>query len=555
MIRETIKKDIVDVVKGMGITMEDVGVEIPKENTHGDYSTNVALVISKRLGKNPTEVAKEMVERINYSLIRANKRIVEKVEMAGPGFINFYLSKDFFIEQLKKIDKNAGHGRHAKGWKVMVEHTQPNPFKVFHIGHLMNNAVGESVARIMVANGANVKTASYHGDVGLHVAKAVWALQKGIALRQAYAAGHKAYEENEANKKEILEINRKIYEKSDKTTNALFAKGKKESLAQFQTIYQKLESKFDYHFYESEAGEVGKKLVMKNVGKIFAKGENSAIVFEGEKFEPKTHTRVFINSEGFPTYEGKEIGLAKIKKSKFNYDASITITANEQDSFFKVVQVAIGQVFPALKGKMQHLSHGLLKLPTGKMSSRTGTIVSAEGLINQVKEQVVKKAHDKKLDDKTMEHIAIGAIKYSILKQGIGSDIIFDVEKSVSFEGDSGPYLQYSYVRAVSVLAKAKDEKIKASFKNLPALGVGTLEKMMVRFPEIVEKAGQTYEPHYVVLYLTELAREFNNYYANNKIVDKADEFSPYKVALTEAFSIIMKNGFWLLCIQAPEGL
>lgn len=554
--------------KVVGKEVPSFSIEVPVDKNHGDYATNIALVLAKKTGKNPIEVANEIVVKIG------KQKFIEKIEVAGPGFINFYFSKDYFTEQLKKIDKNAGNGKHAKGWKVFIEHTQPNPFKVFHVGHLMNNTVGESVARIIKANGAIVKTASYHGDVGLHVAKGLWTtirekevikfFEKDIPPNtkskweyllntgRLYAYGNNAYETDGLAKKEIIEINKKIYEKSDTKLNKKWKNGIRWFEGYFETICKKLGSKFNHHFYESEAGEAGGKLVLGNMGNIFSKGENGAIVFEGEKFKPKTHTRVFINSEGFPTYEGKEVGLAQIKKSKFNYDASITVTANEQNSFFNVVEVAIGEVFPKLKGKMRHLSHGLLKLPSGKMSSRTGTIISAEELINQVKEKVLEKAKDRNLDNKTVEQIAIGALKYSILKQSIGSDIIFDFEKSISFEGDSGPYLQYSYVRAISVLAKAKVGRIKASLKNPPA-EITQLEKMMIYFPEIVQKAGKEYQPHYIALYLIELAREFNNYYAHTKIVDKEDAFSPYKVALTQAFSIIMKNGLWLLGIEAPE--
>jgi len=532
-------------------------VEAPKEKTHGDYATNVALVLSKKAGKNPLEVANEIVKKLSSGVLK--KIGIEKVEVASPGFINFYLKDEFFVENLKEILKekeNYGKNQNLKGKKIIIEHTQPNPFKAFHIGHLMNNTIGQSVARIIKANGTTVKTATYHGDVGSHVAKAVWALQKGIPMKDAYAYGHKGYEENESSKQEILDINKKIYNKSDKQINAIFKKGRKESLVNFEKIYKKLDSKFDFHFYESQTGDIGKKLVLKNIGKIFEKGEGGAIIFKGENFEPKTHTRVFLNSEGLPTYEGKEVGLAKIKKSKFNYNISITVTANEQDAFFNVVEVSIGEVFNELKGKLKHLSHGLLKLPSGKMSSRTGNIISAESMIDRVKEKVLEKIKDRdfsELEKKEItEKVAIGAIKYSILKQSIGSDIVYDLEKSVSFEGDSGPYLQYSYARAMSVLRKAKDEKIKPSLKKVPT-EISQLEKMMSHFGEAVEKAGKEYEPHFVALYLTELAREFNNYYDNNKIVDKNDEFSDYRVALTEAFSIIMKNGLWLLGIETPE--
>lgn len=546
MVKEEIKKIL---QRATGET--DVTVEIPADNKFGDYSSNIALVLAKKTGKSPRQVADEIIEKFNSKVLK-NLRI-EKVEVAGQGFINFYLSKEFFIEEIKNIDKNFGTGRHAKGYKVIVEHTQPNPFKEFHIGHLMNNAIGESVARIIAANGATVKTASYHGDVGLHVAKTIWgkAQNPNTSWQDAYVAGSAAYEENEQAKQQITALNKEIYDRSDESINTMYDEGKKESFERFRKMYKKLDSTFDYHFYESDAGEVGKKLVLENLGKIFTKGENGALVFRGEDFEPKTHTRVFINAQGFPTYEGKEIGLAFLKKV-WNYDKALTITANEQDSFFNVVEVAIGQVFPKAKGKLHHLSHGILKLPTGKMSSRTGNVITAEALIEKVKETVKEKSQGRGLSDEDMEKIAIGAIKYSILKQSIGGDIIFDFEKSVSFEGDSGPYLQYAYVRAISVLEKAKDEGVKASFKKTPE-EIGMLEKMMVRFPEIAEKAGQAYEPHVIVLYLTELAREFNNYYARAKIVDKDDELSPYRVALTQAFSTIIKNGLWLLGIAVPE--
>ena len=214
------------------------------------------------------------------------------------------------------------------------------------------------------------------------------------------------------------------------------------------------------------------------------------------------------------------------------------------------------EMFPELAKKTKHIWHGMLRLPEGKMSSRTGNVVTFEFLFEEVKKIVSGKIEARKFTEREKneiaEKVAIGAIKYSILKQSIGSDIIYNIEKSISFEGDSGPYLQYSLVRALSVLEKAKVEKIKPLFKDLPDK-ITDLEKMLCRFPEIAAKAGQEYEPHLITTYLTELAREFNNYYANNKIVEKNDEFSPYKIAITKAFSIIMKNGLWLLGIPAPE--
>ncbi len=537
--QEEIRKTIEKAVGQKGVLFS---VEIPTVESHGDYSTNVALVLAKSAGKQPREIAEEIKQKLEKN------KLFSKVEIAGPGFINLFLNESVVIAGVKSIGTYAGANKSRKGENIIVEHTQPNPFKQFHIGHLMNNAIGESVSRILKANGAKVKIASYHGDVGLHVAKAIWAMKQGISLQEAYAKGHEAYETGPA-KEEIITINKKLYEGSDKELNVLYKEGRKESLAQFEKLYTILGSQFDFRFYESEAGNIGKQLVLKNVGKVFSKGENGAIIFQGENFLPKTHTRVFLNSEGLPTYEAKEVGLAQLKKKAFRYDRAVTVTASEQDSFFKVVEVAIGEVFPDVKGRLQHLSHGMLKLPSGKMSSRTGTVITAESLIEQVSQMIREKNAELSAED--VQKIAIGAIKYSIVKQSIGSDIIYDFNKSISFEGDSGPYLQYSYTRAGSILKKAKAERVKPSFKK-PA-EMTKLEKMLCQFEDVVERAGVTLQPNDVALYLAELASAFNGYYAKHVIVDKDDESSAYRVALTQAFAYVMQNGLWLLGISVPQ--
>ncbi len=521
-IKDKLEKLIEEALSTLGLEGVKFVVEHPTDLKMGDYSTNVGIKTGK---------AKEIFNHLGSKEIEG----IEKIELAGPGFINFYLSKEFFKNSLGEIiEKGEGFGRgeHAKGYKVMIEHTQPNPFKDLHIGHMMNNTIGEAVTRIIKWNGAEVKTASYHGDVGLHAAKAVWGMLKG--KMSPYAEGHKAYEEDEEAKKEIIEINKKIYDRSDEKINEVYDRGRKESLDQFEEVYKLLGSEFDYHFYESESAKVGKDLVLENVGKIFEESEG-AVVFKGEKYG--LHTRVFLNSEKLPTYEAKEVGLAEIKKEKFPFQHSITLTANEQNAFFNVVEVAIGEVFPELKGKLKHLSHGMLKLPTGKMSSRTGDVISAESLIEQVKEKV-----------KGDEQVAIGAIKYMILRQALGNDIIFDFDKSVSTEGDSGVYLQYAHARANSLLEKAgKKGSVESESGE-----TREIEKLLYRFPEIVERAGAEYAPNYITTYLTELASSFNNFYAHEPVLEDSPE-SSYRLAVVEAFKIVMRNGLNILGIPAPE--
>lgn len=562
--KEEIKKLIVDAT---GVSADKFSVEIPAEKNHGDYSTNVALVLAKKIGKSPAEVA---------SLIHANKKIqgsglFEKVEVAGPGFINFFVSDKIFLDNLKTINKDYGKNGELKNKKVILDYTDPNPFKEFHIGHLMSNAIGESLSRIFEFEGAKVKRVCYQGDVGIHVAKAIWGMQTlqndpDLELHNsvkdkvqrwgvAYKMGAAAYGVDENTRKDIVELNKKIYERSDKEINKLYDEGKKLSLEHFDKIYKKLGTKFDWLIFESETGPAGKKIVAKWLEKgMFEKGEKGAIIFKGEKCG--LHTRVFINSVGLPTYEAKDLGLAEIKYKKYKYDKSVVVTGNEVNEYFKVMLCAMKEVLPDLASKTKHIGHGMLRLPEGKMSSRTGKVITGESLLEKLEEMVRVKIAARNFsskEEKTVaEKVAVGAIRYSILKQSIGSDIIYDFDKSISFEGDSGPYLQYSYTRAVSVLRKAKEQGVKPSLKNFPAQ-VADLEKSIYHFPEAVLQAGKSLEPHYILLYLTELAATFNAYYAKNKIVDRTDKLSSYKVALAQAFSVVMKNGMWLLGIETLD--
>lgn len=569
-INQQIKATVISALTEEGVSSELLSefsfiIEHPADLSKGDYSTNAALVYSKILKRSPIELANTLVSHINDNL----PSDISRVETAGPGFINFHLSPAFFNTQIKEIIKKGkefGTIDTLADKKYFIDYTQPNPFKDFHVGHMMNNIIGEALSQILERGGAEVKRATYHGDVGLHVAKTIFGLKElgeeitVSSLGKAYAHGNEAYEQNEDSKKTIIEINKKIYEKSDQEINALYEQGKIVSLAYFETMYARLGSDFDYHFFESETGELGKETVLSFLGSVFEKSQG-AIIFAGEAYG--LHTRVFMNAQGLPTYEAKELGLAKIKRESYPYDVSLTLTANEQDDFFKVVEVAIGKVFPELAGKLMHISHGVLRLTTGKMSSRSGGAVSAESFIDEVKATVLEKMNERERDTISNEEkpalaekIALGAIKYWILKQSIGKDIIFDKEKALSLEGDSGPYLQYAHTRALSVLRKAKEEGIEIDVennKNEDNLTENDLTRKVYRFPEIIEEALTLYAPQQLVTYLTDLASTFNNFYAHNQIVTANDPASGKRVALVAAFGIVMKNGLTSLGIGTPE--
>lgn len=576
MVVEELKRAISEALKILGVEVPKVELEHPAELSHGDFSTNVALVYAKELKMKPRELAEKITAVLKGStFFPIQGRTLEKIEVAGAGFINFYLTKEFFSESIAEALRQAqGYGKNGilANKKVMVEYTDPNPFKEFHIGHLMSNAIGESVARVFEYNGANVLRACWQGDVGLHVAKAIWGMQKkiqdtGYTIQEevgtkewgkAYAEGSEAYETDATAKKEINELNKKIFERTDKTVNELYDQGREVSLAHFEEIYKQLGTKFVHYFFEGKEGILGKPIVEENLGKGIFEKSDGAVVFKGEPYG--LHTRVFINSLGLPTYEAKELGLNK-RKFELEPDLykSVIITGNEINEYFKVLLKVMSLIMPKVAEKTVHLPHGMLRMTTGKMSSRKGNVITGEGLIEQVKELVMEKVKDREMSgaekETLAEVVAIGAIKYSILRQAIGGDIIFDFEKSISFEGDSGPYLQYSSVRARSVLQKAKEvcNKPPVDIRCPQNWETTTLEKLLVRFPEVVERAGEEYQPHYITTYLTELAGVFNSWYAGGKIVDADDPASPYKLALTEAFARVMQNGLWLLGIAVPE--
>lgn len=540
----------------LGVEGVTPALEHPAELAHGDYATNVALAASKAAKKNPKKLADELVEKLGTI------DGVEKIEVAGPGFINFSLSRKFFatsVADIVAVGPEWGKNGMLKGKRVMYEYTDPNPFKVFHIGHLMSNTLGESLSRLGEFAGAQVIRATFQGDIGLHVAKCIWAVQqKGSdphdihALGDAYVFGATAYDDDPKSKLEIDEINKRLYA-GDESLKLIYDAGRAASLAHFEEIYALLGSKFDHYFFETITGPVGLELVRKGVEQGIFEESEGAIVYKGEKVG--LHTRVFITKAQVPTYEAKDLGLAKVKAETEKFDRSVIVTANEQDQYFKVVLAALAEVMPDIAEKTVHVSHGMMILTSGKMSSRKGSVITGESLIGEMREEALAKMAERDLGEEKQaiaDAVGVAAIKFEVLKQGSGKNIVFDPAASLSFEGDSGPYLQYSHTRALSVLAKAKEEKISPSSAMAPDK-ITDLERVLYRFPHVVERATHEYEPHYVTTYLTELAGMFNSWYAKEKIVDTHDPHSPYKVALTHAFATTMKNGLWLLGIKAPE--
>ncbi len=554
--KEQIQQKIQTVLDELGVTDVPFTVEHPADLSHGDYASNVALVASKQLGKNPRELAEEIVSKLDEF----------ETTIAGPGFINVHAPRSFFVDHVAQsiaAGTNWGKSELLAGKKYVVEYTDPNPFKEFHVGHLFTNSVGESVSRLIEFAGADTKRLCYQGDVGMHVAHAVWGMQQmGLTpesnftagdLGKAYALGATAYKEDERAQTAIKALNKKIYERSDEVVNALYDKGREVSLAYFETIYAIVGTHFDEYFFESEAGPKGKELVLGNP-KVFSDSDG-AKVFEGEQYG--LHTRVFLNSEGLPTYEAKELALAQMKEDRLGvYDHSIISTSNEIVAYFKVLKKAMSFVYPELEKKTEHIGHGTVRLTTGKMSSRTGEVIAAIDFIEEItdtaQERIASATPELAQDRALAQQIALGAIKYATLKGNMLQDMVFDKEAALSFEGASGPYLQYTHARICSVLAKAADAGIVPSTDAAPEEAYA-LEKILYRFPEVVEEAMLHRAPHKVAQYLTELAGMFNSFYAQEKIADPSDPHAPYKARVAQSVAQTLKNGLWLLGIEAPE--
>jgi arginyl-tRNA synthetase len=529
-------------------------VEVTENSDFGDYSSSVALS-----HKPPREFAEKLVVKL-----KADKKlgeIVDKIESAGPGFINFWLKKDVLVDNLIQIEEEKekyGTSDLFKGQKIMFEFAHPNTHKSFHIGHLRNITTGETLSRIFEANGAEVIRANYQGDVGLHIAKALWGINKlGFTdpkevraraefLGKAYAVGAKAYEEDEKVKEEIHEINGKVYDKSDDNLNRLYKETRTWSLDYFAEIYKRVYTKFDRLYFESEVFESGREIAKDALKKGILKESDGAVIFPGSEYG--LHDRVFISGKGVPTYEAKDLGLAKLQFSEYNPDKLIHTVGPEQIAYFQVVFKALEFIEPETKGREIHVPYGWVRLKEGKMSSRTGNVVLGEWLLDEAKSSI-KKSYD--TEEEIAEKIAVGAVKYSFLKTGLGQDIAFDLKESISLEGNSGPYLQYTVARTNSVLAK------KSASKNftLQEADLSDEELMVLRtlieFSEVIESAAKSYSPNLLCNYLYDLAQKYNGFYNKDKIIGGENE--EFRLALTAGTGQVLKNGLKILGIQTPE--
>lgn len=544
----------------MGWESTDLVISISQNQQFGDYSTNIALQLAKQKKENGEQSARDIAN----SLIEPLQHIgyIEKVEVAGPGFINFFIKDQVLIKEI--FDKAHLKPEVRESSKILVEYAQPNTHKAFHIGHLRNICLGESIARMLEFQGNTIFRATYGSDIGLPVAKAIWGVQqldeefkavkdadlktKAEFLGKAYAFGASKYEEPQA-KEAIDRLNKAIYARDPELVK-LWQETKQWSLDYFDTIYKRLGTQFDRVFCESEVEALGRKTVEEHIGEIFIY-DQGAVVFPGEQFG--LHTRVFLTSAGNPTYEAKELGLAEAEYQAFPYDQSLHVVGNEQNGYFQVIMQVLDLIFTHLVGKKKHITYGMVNLPSGKMSSRKGDVITADWVFDQVKEQLSQVMADSNLKNKdhVLEQVTVGAVKYAMLKYAASADFAFDIAKSISVQGDSGPYLQYTYARTQSVLAKEhklnKDAVIPA---HLEPEERAVLRSLMY-LPEMVQLAAHEYKPNILAEYLIEVAKVFNLFYQRHRIIESDQK--AFRLQLTAAVAESLKKGLELLGIEAPQ--
>lgn len=537
----------------------EVAVELQRPKPEfGDFATNVAMQLAGRLGQNPRQLAEQIAEQLSTN------QLFSAVEIAGPGFINLKLT-DQILWQTSQAPAPAIY----QNMNYVLEYSCPNAFKDLHTGHLYQTIYGDILARVLESAGATVHRTSFGGDVGLHVAKCLYGMKIALDgfdpdkldtvehdaflraqwIGQVYVIGAKAYEDDTTAQAEIVEINKAIYRLHEENDHQspmaqVYWTTRQWSFDYFSAFYQLIKVDDMRYYPESSTAPMGLKVVREQLALGNLEQSDGAVVFKGDE-QQHLHTRVFITSNNLPTYETKDIGVIWLEKQDYNFDHRILITGNDQKEYMRVVYAAADVFNPGIGAMMTHLTNGTVRFADGKkMSSRLGNVTRAIDVLDIVKQRVSSITNQPELQD----DVALGAIKYAFAKYRLGGDIAFDVEETVSLQGNSGPYIQYAHARACSILAKAGtageiNQACDASERQL-------LQKLS-EFPEVVEKAAREYLVHGICNYLYELAQEFNRFYEHNRVID--DPRQAIRLALVTRYRDTLASGLRILGIIAPE--
>lgn len=558
MITEKLGKIIADALSGLGIAEPKVSFEHPGELSHGDYATNVAMAYAKELKTNPRALAEQIKEHIE----KAKPEGVAKIEIAGPGFINFHLTESFFVESLKEIlnvGDTYGNNTAGAGKRAVVEYSSPNIAKPFTVGHLRSTIIGDAVANLLVASGYEVIRDNHLGDWGTQFGKLIVAIKKWSDLDtikksdtpikelvELYVRFH-----DEAEKDAALEDEGRAWftklEQGDAEARAMWQSCVELSMQEFDRIYKRLcVSDFDTahgeSFYEDKMQPVLADVAKAGIAK---ESEGAYLIFFDEE-KTKLPPLMLTKKDGSSLYALRDLATDRFRRETYGNDVLvINEVGAEQSQYFRQIFEAEDMLGYFPKSQRVHVGHGLYRFADGKMSTRKGNVIWLDDILNEAEKRTAE------LNEATKAEVALAAIKFNDLKREAIKDIVFDWDEILNLQGDTGPYLQYAHARAASILEKAHEAGIELVPETTTA--AGPVEKLLYRYPEVVAHAAQEFAPHHIATYLIDLARAFSSYYAETKIVDAGDTTSPYKVALTKAFKTVIKNGLAILGIPAPE--
>lgn len=560
IISEALKEEKINIKK------EDVEklIEIPPSIDMGDFAFP-CFSLSKILKEPPQKIA---------VILRKNMKTcpgIQDIQTMG-AYINFFTDKKSLalelIDRILKEKNDYGKNFPEKEKTTMVEFPSPNTNKPLHLGHLRNMAIGESVSRILECNGEKVIRANLNNDRGIHICKSMTAYKfygkdktpKTEKKKSDHFVGdYYVMFNKKAKEKEELEVasHRMLqrWEEGDKEVIELWKKMNKWALDGFKETYEKFGIKHNVTFYESEIYEKGKEIVLNGLkDKIFERNKDGAILVNLEK--EGLDKKILLRMDGTSVYITQDLYLAKLKFEKYNLDKSIYVVGNEQNYHFDVLFTILKKL--GFEKEMKHLSYGMVNLPEGKMKSREGTVVDADDLIEKIQKLVIKELSSRvKLSKKELERrsliITLSAIKYLLLKVDIKKDMIFNPKESINFEGDTGPYILYSYARAGSILKKVKSSNSNSGetyFEELEEKEVSLIKKLS-EYKEIIEKSYSALNPTLIANYSYQLAQIFNEFYHACPVKDSEKE--SFRISLVKSFRQVLKNALDILGIETLE--
>lgn len=558
--KEIIAELLINVLKKKKINIKKQEIideiEIPPSQELGDYSFPCFFLASK-FKENPSEIAVEIREDMKTS------KLFSDIQTKGP-YINFFLDKrKLAVKILSDIlseKDNFGKSEIGKGKTIMIEFSQPNTHKAFHIGHVRGTCIGESLSRILEFYGNKVIRTNYQGDSGMHVAKWIWCYKKHHFreklkedeswIASIYVDAVKRLKKNEELQTEVNEINRKLESGEDKELNKLWEKTREISLKSFERIYSQLNTHFERYYFEKDMEKRGREIVESLLNNKIAKKSQGAIIIDLEKYN--LGIWVLIRTDTTVLYSTKELALVEKKFKDFPLDESISVMGAAQSLYFSqfIKTLELSKFKEVDKSKAIFFSE--VRFPTGKMSSRTGENILYSDFLTKIvsysKREIEKR--DSKIKKTELEKralkVSIAAIKYSMLKQNEQKNIIFEIKESLNFEGNSGPYILYSYARANSILKKS-EKKGRLDINNLDDKEIELIKKMS-DFHDVVSRSYTTLTPSHIANYSYQLAKVFNEFYHSCPVIKSKKE--DFRILLVKSFMQVLENSLHLLGID-----